>query len=49
MSLLMIRARKQSEVPIPQLIETRCQCGAVFKSKPLICSECGAVLRDAED
>jgi len=49
MSILLVRARKQSEAPIPQMIETRCQCGAVFKSKPLICSECGTVLREVED
>ncbi len=25
-------------------IETRCECGAVFKSNPILCSECGRVL-----
>lgn len=35
------RLRQQTEPPIPTMIETRCECGAVFKSKPMICSECG--------
>ena len=37
---------KQAEEPIPEKIETICECGAVFKSNPLICSECGKQLRD---
>lgn len=34
----------ESEPPIPSKIETVCECGAVFKSKPLMCSECGRPL-----
>lgn len=34
----------ESEPPIPSKIETVCECGAVFKSKPLMCSECGRAL-----
>ncbi len=49
LSIILDRYKKQSEPPIPDKIETRCQCGAVFKSNPLICSECGAVLREIED
>jgi hypothetical protein len=29
-----------SEVKPPEKIETVCQCGAVFKSRPMFCSEC---------
>jgi len=29
---------------VPPKIETKCECGAVFKSRPMICSECGKVL-----
>jgi hypothetical protein len=43
------RARRTAETPVPEEIETRCSCGAVFKSNPLICSECGAVLRKYDD
>jgi hypothetical protein len=43
------RARQTGELPIPEKIETRCNCGAVFKSNPLICSECGATLRKPDD
>lgn len=41
--------RRTAEPPIPGKIETVCQCGAVFKSNPLICSECGAILRNSDD
>ena len=34
-------AFRERELPIPERIEARCQCGAVFKSKPIVCSECG--------
>ncbi|MHA1924398.1 MAG: hypothetical protein ACXABV_13225 [Candidatus Thorarchaeota archaeon] len=37
-------AHREREVPIPEKIETVCECGAVFKSKPLVCSECGRTL-----
>ncbi|MFW9843274.1 MAG: hypothetical protein ACFFEV_01730 [Candidatus Thorarchaeota archaeon] len=40
------RAITKAEEPIPEKIETTCECGAVFKSNPLICSECGKQLRD---
>lgn len=43
------KVRKPSEPPLPVKIETLCKCGAIFKSNPLICSECGSVLRDIED
>jgi len=48
-SILIERAKKEQETPIPEKIETRCQCGAVFKSNPIMCSECGAILREMED
>ncbi len=35
---------QQSDPPIPTKIETVCECGAVFKSNPIICSECGKLL-----
>jgi hypothetical protein len=34
----------ESEQPVPSKIETICECGAVFKSKPMMCSECGRTL-----
>ncbi|MFX1262052.1 MAG: hypothetical protein ACFFAZ_08200 [Promethearchaeota archaeon] len=37
-------AFRERESPIPERIEARCQCGAVFKSKPMVCSECGRTL-----
>ena len=43
------RVRRTAEPPMPVKIETVCQCGAVFKSNPLICSECGAILRKSDD
>ena len=43
------RVRRTAEPAIPEKIETVCQCGAVFKSNPLICSECGAILRKSDD
>ncbi|MGY5857916.1 MAG: hypothetical protein RTU63_01000 [Candidatus Thorarchaeota archaeon] len=47
-TIVIDRIRKQSEEPIPEKIETSCDCGAVFKSNPLICSECGKQLREHE-
>lgn len=46
-TVLIEKIMKQAEEPIPEKIETTCDCGAVFKSNPLICSECGKQLRDA--
>jgi hypothetical protein len=43
------RARQTREPPLPNKIETVCECGAVFKSNPLICSECGRILRKSEN
>jgi len=43
------RARQTGEPPLPDKIETICECGAVFKSNPLICSECGRILRRLEN
>ncbi|MFW9794462.1 MAG: hypothetical protein ACFFEE_09175, partial [Candidatus Thorarchaeota archaeon] len=40
------RLGQQAEAAIPTVIETRCECGAVFKSKPMICSECGKYLSE---
>ncbi|TFH07684.1 MAG: hypothetical protein E4H14_07920 [Candidatus Thorarchaeota archaeon] len=45
-TIVIERVRKQAEAPIPDKIESICDCGAVFKSNPLICSECGNQLRD---
>jgi hypothetical protein len=33
-----------SEAKPPEKIETVCECGAVFKSRPMFCSECGRQL-----
>ena len=47
-TIVIERIRKQSEEPIPEKIETSCDCGAIFNSNPLICSECGTQLRELE-
>lgn len=44
MALISSRIGRQAEPPVPTKIETICECGAVFKSKPLMCSECGKTL-----
>ncbi|MFW9966632.1 MAG: hypothetical protein ACFFEA_05705 [Candidatus Thorarchaeota archaeon] len=41
---IMKMAHRERELPIPVKIETMCECGAVFKSRPLVCSECGRAL-----
>ncbi|MFW9846486.1 MAG: hypothetical protein ACFFD6_07050 [Candidatus Thorarchaeota archaeon] len=41
---LLEEIRKETAQPLPEKIETICECGAVFKSKPLLCSECGRKL-----
>ena len=39
---------EETEPSAPEKIETICECGAVFKSIPQLCSECGATLSDDE-
>ena len=48
-TVLLERLARQAEEPIPVRIGTTCECGAVFKSNPIICSECGRQLREVED
>ncbi|TFG12087.1 hypothetical protein EU537_10380 [Candidatus Thorarchaeota archaeon] len=52
-SLLAFKAKKRwlrkKPEPIPERIETVCECGAVYKSNPLVCVECGRQLRDIVD
>ncbi len=43
-AMIVERLGRQAEPPIPSKIETVCECGAVFKSNPVICSECGKML-----
>jgi len=43
-AMIIERLGRQAEPPIPLKIETVCECGAVFKSIPMICSECGRTL-----
>jgi hypothetical protein len=43
------RVGRQAEPPIPTSIQTVCECGAVFKSNPMICSECGKTLNNSTD
>ncbi|MFW9807560.1 MAG: hypothetical protein ACFFFK_12600, partial [Candidatus Thorarchaeota archaeon] len=40
---------REAEPPIPSIIQTVCECGAVFQSKPMICSECGRTLNPVEE
>jgi len=48
-TLVIEKAQQTKDPPIPNKIETICDCGAVYKSKPLICSECGRILRTPEN
>ncbi|MFW9799314.1 MAG: hypothetical protein ACFFD9_02680 [Candidatus Thorarchaeota archaeon] len=34
-------------LPPPQKIQTVCECGAVFKSRPILCSNCGRRLAES--
>ena len=45
-AMIINRLRRQIDTPIPTKIETVCKCGAVFKSKPILCSECGTRFSD---
>ena len=49
LAMLLQKARRESEAPLPIKIETVCQCGAVFKSAPLMCAECGRTLRNESE
>ncbi len=44
--ILLSKIQSEKEQPQPIKIETKCPCGAIFKSNPLICSECGEKLRE---
>ena len=48
-ALIVDRLGRQAESPIPSKIETICECGAIFKSNPLICSECGRTLNSSSE
>ncbi|MHA2603293.1 MAG: hypothetical protein AM324_014320 [Candidatus Thorarchaeota archaeon SMTZ1-83] len=41
-------AQSETKLPPPESILTTCECGAVFKSRPLLCSECGRQLSKRE-
>ncbi|NOR38886.1 MAG: hypothetical protein GQ580_04785 [Candidatus Thorarchaeota archaeon] len=49
LATLLQKARRESDAPPPIKIETVCQCGAVFKSAPLMCAECGRSLRNESE
>jgi hypothetical protein len=49
MAMIVDRFGRQAEPPIPSKIETVCECGAVFKSNPMICSECGRTLNSSSE
>lgn len=40
------RLMDKNEEVLPPIIQTKCECGAIFKSNPLICSECGRKLKE---
>jgi len=42
-------ALRETERPPPEAIQAVCECGAVFKSRPLLCSECGRRLGESEE
>jgi len=48
-AMMVERLGRQAEPPIPSMIQTVCECGAVFKSNPMICSECGKTLDKSSD
>lgn len=47
--MIITRFKEGSEAPLPEKIETVCECGAIFKSRPMICSECGRTLYTQDD
>ncbi|MFW9959618.1 MAG: hypothetical protein ACFFDV_01280 [Candidatus Thorarchaeota archaeon] len=47
-TLIIEKTQQTKDPPIPDKIETKCECGAVYKSNPLICSECGRILKVVE-
>jgi hypothetical protein len=48
-AMIFDRLGRQAEPPVPSKIETTCECGAVFKSNPIICSECGRTVNFRKD
>jgi len=44
MVIIRKKVTKKQVAVAPAKIETTCECGAVFKSKPMICAECGRTL-----
>ena len=46
-AIIIEKLGRQAEPPIPSKIETICECGAVFKSNPMMCSECGRTLNSS--
>jgi hypothetical protein len=46
-AMLIERLGREAELPIPSKIETVCECGAIFKSNPMVCSECGKMLQQS--
>ena len=40
--------RRESDRPPPDRIETVCQCGAFYKSRPILCAVCGRLLTDSK-
>jgi hypothetical protein len=48
-AMIVDRINRKAEPPIPTRIETVCECGAIFKSNPMICSECGRRLNSSKD
>ncbi|MCF2136029.1 MAG: hypothetical protein K9W43_02215 [Candidatus Thorarchaeota archaeon] len=48
-AIVLKQARTHADPPIPEKIETICSCGAVYRSRPLICSACGKPLGDLSE
>ncbi len=46
MAALVQKMRTASEAPIPERIVSTCTCGAVYKSRPMICAACGKPLEE---
>ena len=44
-----IKIQRKKEIAPPERIETICECGAVFKSKPMLCSVCGKTLAESNE
>ena len=48
LAMIISSLRNRTKTPLPTSIVTVCECGAVFKSKPMFCSRCGRRLQEPQ-